>query len=174
MKYAISAFTGKKNYKIWSKTRFYAKKRKSTKNWIFLKKNEFFTEFQNPPKKMKKSRFFSQKNENSFSIKITSIGRKIILKLYSKSYESTVSAFEALNAPKSFLYVLARLKIQSLLFSAKNSRIFDFQILKMARLKAVNTRSVPTCAISSMDPKVTSPMISKHSDAFRPRNAPFF
>ena len=44
----------------------------------------------------------------------------------------------------------------------------------MARLKAVNTRSVPTCAISSMDPKVTSPMISKHSDASRPRNAPFF
>ena len=70
------------------------------------KKNEFFKKFQNPPKKkMKKSRFFSKKNENSFSIKITSIGRKIILKLYSKSYESTVSAFEALNAPKSFLYV---------------------------------------------------------------------
>ena len=91
-----------------------------------------------------------------------------------KSYESTVSAFEALNAPKSFLYVLARLKLRSLLFSAKNSRIFDFQILKMARLKVVNTRSVPTCAISSMDPKVTSPMISKHSDTSRPRNAPFF
>ena len=123
---------------------------------------------------MKKTRFCFKKNENSSSIKITSIGRKIILKLYLKSYESTVSAFEALNAPKSFLYVLARLKLQSLLFSAKNSRIFDFQILKMARLKAVNTRSVPTCAISSMDPKVTSPMISKHSDASRPRNAPFF
>ena len=114
-----------------------------------------------------------KKNENSFSIKITSIGRKIILKLYLKSYESIVGAFEALNAPKLFLYVLARLKVQSLLFSAKNSRIFDFQILKMARLKAVNTRSVPTCAISSMDPKVTSSMISKHSDASRPRNAPF-
>ena len=123
---------------------------------------------------MKKSRFFSKKSENSSSIKITSVCRKVILKLYLKSYESTVSAFEALNAPKSFLRVLARLKVQSLLFSAKNSRIFDFQILKMARLKAVNTRSVPTCAISSMGPKVTSPMISKHSDASRPRNAPFF
>ena len=96
-----------------------------------------------------------------------------MLKLHLK-YEFTVSAFEALNAPKSFLHVLARLKVQSLLFSAKNSRIFDFQILKMARLKVVNTRSVPTCAISSMDPKVTSPMISKHSDTSRPRNAPFF
>ena len=117
--------------------------------------NFFKNEFQNPPKKNEKIAIFFKKNENSFSIKITSSGRKIILKLYSKSYESTVSAFEALNAPKSFLYVLARLKVQSLLFSAKNSRIFDFQILKMARLKAVNTRSVPTCAISSNDPKVT-------------------
>ena len=141
---------------------------------FFWKKMNFSQNFKIHQKKWKNRDFFSQKNENSFSIKITSIGRKIILKLYSKSYESTVSALEALNAPKSFLYVLARLKVQSLLFSAKNSRIFDFQILKMARLKAVNTRSVPTCAISSMDPKVTSPMISKHSDAFRPRNAPFF
>ena len=124
--------------KIWSKTRFYAKNWKSKKNWIFWKKSEFFTKFQNPPKKMKKSRFFFKKMENLFSIKITSIGRKILLKLYLKSYESTVSAFEASNAPKSFLHVLARLKLQSLLFSAKNSRIFDFQILKMARLKAVN------------------------------------
>ena len=32
---------------------------------------------------------------------------------------------------------------------------------------------VPTCVISFKDPKVTSPMISKHSDASRPRNAPF-
>ena len=88
---------------------------------------------------MKKSRFFfSKKNENSVSIKITSTGRKIILKLFLKSYESTVSAFEALNAPKLFLHVLARRKLQSLLFSAKNSRIYDFQILKMTRLKPVS------------------------------------
>ena len=134
-----------------------------------------FSQISKSTKKRKKSQFFSKKkNENLFSIKITSICRKIILKLYLKSYQSTVSTFEALNAPKLFLHFLARLKVQSLLFSAKNSRIFDFQILKMARLKAVNTRSVPTCAISSMDPKVTSPMISKHSDASRPRNAPFF
>ena len=141
---------------------------------FFEKKMSFSQNFKIHQKKWKNRDFFQKKNENSFSIKITSICRKIILKLYLKSYEFTVSAFEALNAPKSFLYILARLKLQSLLFSAKNSRIFDFQILKMARLKAVNTRSVPTCAISSMDPKVTSPMISKHSDAFRPRNAPFF
>ena len=145
-------------------------------NFLKTKKNEFFRKFQNPPKKNEKIAilFKTKKIENSSSIKIISIGLKIILKLYLKSYESIVSAFEALNAPKSFLYVLARLKVQSLLFSAKNSRIFDFQILKMARLKAVNTMSVPTCAISSMDPKVTSPEVSKHSDAFRLRNAPFF
>ena len=77
---------------------------------------------------MKKSRFFSKKNENSVSIKITSIGRKIILKLFLKSYESTVSAFEALNEPKLFPYVLARLKLQTLLFSPKTRgfTIFKF------------------------------------------------
>ena len=108
-----------------------------------------------------------------FSLKFTSICRKIILKLALRSYESTLCIYEALNAPKTHVGVLARLKAQNLPFSAENSRIFDFQILKMARLKALNTRCVLTCAISSMDPKVTSPMISKHSDASRPRNAPF-
>ena len=90
-----------------------------------------------------------------------------------RSYESTLWIYEALNAPKTHVGVLARLKAQNLPFSAENSRIFDFQILKMARLKALNTRCVLTCAISSRDPKVTSSMISKHSDASRPRNAPF-
>ena len=69
---------------------------------------------------------------------------------------------------------MARLRAQNLLFSAKITRIFDFQILKLARLKAVNKTLVPTCVISFEDPKVTSPMISKHSDASRLRNAPFF
>ena len=108
-----------------------------------------------------------------FSITFTSICRKIILKLALTSYESTLCIYEALNAPKTHVGVLARLTAQNLPFSPENSRIFDFQILKMARLKALNTRCVRTCAISSMDPKVTSPMISKHSDASRPRNAPF-
>ena len=69
---------------------------------------------------------------------------------------------------------MARLRAQNLLFSAKITRILDFQILKLARLKAVNKTLVPTCVISFKDPKVTSPMISKHSDASRLRNAPFF
>ena len=69
---------------------------------------------------------------------------------------------------------MARLRAQNLLFSAKITRIFDFQILKLARLKAVNKTLVPNCVISFKDPKVTSPMISKHSDASRLRNAPFF
>ena len=95
------------------------------------------------------------------------------MKLALRSYESTLWIYEALNAPKTHVGVLARLKAQNLPFSAENSRIFDFQILKMARLKALSTRCVLTCAISSMDPKVTSSMISKHSDASRPKNAPF-
>ena len=69
---------------------------------------------------------------------------------------------------------MARLRAQNLLFSAKITRNLDFQILKLARLKAVNKTLVPTCVISFKDPKVTSPMISKHSDASRLRNAPFF
>ena len=69
---------------------------------------------------------------------------------------------------------MARLRAQNLLFSAKITRIFYFQILKLARLKAVNKTLVPTCVISFKDPKVTSPMISKHSNASRLRNAPFF
>ena len=105
---------------------------------FFEKKINFSKNFKIHQKKMKKSRFFSKKYENSVSIKITSTGRKIILKLFLKSYESTVSAFEALNAPKLFLHVLARLKHLTLLFSAKNSRIYDFQILKMARLTLVS------------------------------------
>ena len=67
-----------------------------------------------------------------------------------------------------------RLRAQNLLFSVKMAQIFYFQILKLARLKAVNKTLVPTCVISFKDPKVTSPMISKHSDASRLRNAPFF
>ena len=109
------------------------------KNEFFEKKINFSKNFKIHQKKNEKiAIFFKKKNENSVSIKITSTGRKIILKLFLKSYESTVSAFEALNAPKLFLHVLARLKLQTLLFSAKNSRIYDFQILKMARLKPVS------------------------------------
>ena len=60
-KYEISAFTGKKNYKIWSKTRFYAKKRKSTKNWIFWKKKWFFHRISKSTKKNEKIAIFFKK-----------------------------------------------------------------------------------------------------------------
>ena len=62
-----------------------------------------------------------------FSLKFTSICRKIILKLALRSYEHTLCIYEALNAPKTHVGVLARLKAQNLPFSAENSRIFDFQ-----------------------------------------------
>ena len=127
---------------------------------FFEKKINFSKNFKIHQKKWKNRDFFSKKNENSVSIKITSTGRKIILKLFLKSYESTVSAFEALNAQKLFLHVLARLKLQTLLFSAKNSRIYDFQILKMTRLKPVSENWDWACVTWITHSRDTSPVIS--------------
>ena len=103
----------------------------------------------------------------------TSTNRKLILKLDLKSYESTVYVFEALHGPESQFHILELLRDLNF-FSSQNHAEVYFQILKLARLKAVNTTLVPTWVISFKDPKVTSTMISKHSDASKLRNAPFF
>ena len=144
------------------------------KIWILNKKIHFSPNFKNPPKMDKKSSIFSKKIKTLFCFKITSICRKLILRLMSGSSESTPCVYEAWNAPKSNLALLARLKAQKYTFSAKISRILDFQNSKLARLKPVNKNKVLTCTIRSYDPKHASPMISSHSDCFRALNAPFF
>ena len=142
------------------------------KIWILNKKIHFSSNFKNPPKMDKKSSIFSKKIKTLFCFKITSICRKLILRLVSESFESTPCVYEAWNAPKSNLALLARLKAQKYTFSAKISRILDFQNSKLARLKPVNKNKVLTCTIRSYDPKHASPMISSHSDCFRALNAP--
>ena len=127
---------------------------------FFEKKNQFWMKFENPPKNVKKLTFFSKKSWILFSLNFTSKNRKIILKLNLKSDGSNVYAFEALNAPKTHVGVLARLKSQNLPFSAENSRIFDFQILKMARLKPVSENWDWACVTWSTHSKDTSPVIS--------------
>ena len=122
----------------------------------------------------KKIQFFSQKYKTSFCFKFTSICRKLISKLLLGSLESTLCDHTALNAPKFNLTFLARLRAQTFIFWAKISRLFHFQILKLARLKTVTKTTIPTSTMPSYDPKQASPMISTHSDHFRPLNATFF
>ena len=151
--------------------------RKNEIGWkigIFKKKIHFSWNFKNPPKMVKKSAIFSKKNKTLFCFKITSVCRKLISKLVSRSSQSTLCVYEAWNAPKSNPTLLARLKAQNLIFSAKISRLFDFQISKLARLKTVTKNKALTCAMRAYDPKQTSPMISSHSHEFRALNAPFF
>ena len=115
--------------------------RKNEIGWkigIFKKKIHFSWNFKNPPKMVKKSAIFSKKNKTLFCFKITSICRKLISKLVSRSSQSTLCVYEAWNAPKSNSTLLARLKAQKCTFSCKISRILDFQNWKLARLKPVH------------------------------------
>ena len=92
----------------------------------------------------KKVQFFQKKIQTLFCFKITSICRKLIPKLASESSESKLCDYEAWNAPKFNLTLLARLKAQKYTFSAQISRILDFQISKLARLKSVNKNKALT------------------------------
>ena len=113
---------------------------------------------------VKKSSIFSKKNKILFCSKKTSNYRELISKLALESPESTLCGRIALNAPKSNLIPEARLKAKNVVFGAKISRLFHFQISKKARL---------TCAMRFYESKQPSPMISKHPDDFRALNAPF-
>ena len=83
-------------------------------------------------------------------------------------------SFKALNAPKFNLTPEARLKAKNVVFGAKISRPFHFQISKKARLKKVTKTKALTCAMRLYDSNQASPMISSHFDKFRALNAPFF
>ena len=122
---------------------------------------------------VKKSSIFSKKNKILFCSKKTSNYRELISKLPLESPESTLCARIALNAPKFNLIPEARLKAKNVVFGAKISRLFDFQISKKARLKTVTKTRALTCAMRFYDSKQASPMISSHYDEFRALNAPF-
>ena len=114
----------------------------------------------------KKFQFFQKKTKFCFA-------RELISKLALESPESTLCGRIALNAPKSNLIPEARLKAKNVVFGAKISRLFHFQISKKARLKTVTKTRALTCAMRFYDSKQASPMISSHSDEFRALNAPF-
>ena len=122
---------------------------------------------------VKKSSIFSKK-KILFCSKITSNYRKLISKLALESPESTLCDRKASNAPKFNLTPLARLKAKNLVLGAKISRLFHFQILKLARLKTVTESKALNFEMPSYDPNQAYPMISSHSDEFRALNAPFF
>ena len=123
---------------------------------------------------VKKNAIFSKKIKTLFFSKTISNCRKLISKLLLESPEPILCDHKALNAPKLYLTLLARLKVKKLIFSAKISRLFDFQISKLARLKTVTKTKALTCAMRSYDPKQASLMISSHSHEFGALNAPFF
>ena len=141
---------------------------------ILNKKIHFSSNFKNPWKLVKKSSIFSKKkNKILFCSKKTSNYRELISKLALKSPESTLCDRKALNAQKSNLIHEARLKAKNVVFGAKISRLFHFQISKKARLKTVTKTKALTCAMRFYDSKQFSPMISSHPDDFRALNAPF-
>ena len=123
---------------------------------------------------VKKSSIFSKKNKILFCSKKTSNYRELISKLALESPESTLCGRKALNAPKFNLTPEARLKAKNLVFGAKISRLFHFQISKQARLKTDTKTKALTCTVRLYDLNQASPMISSHSDDFRALNAPFF
>ena len=100
---------------------------------------------------VKKSSIFSIKNKILFCSKKTSNYRELISKLALESPESTLCDCIALNAPKSNLIPEARLKAKNLVFGAKISRLFHFQISKKARLKTVTKTKALTCAMRFYD-----------------------
>ena len=124
---------------------------------------------------VKKSSIFSKKNEILFCSKKTSNHRELISKLPLESPESTLCDRKALYAPKFNLIPEARLTAKNVVFGAKISRLFHFQISKKARLKTVTKTKAKalTCAMRFYDSKQPSPMISSHPDDFRALNAPF-
>ena len=131
---------------------------------MFSKNIHFSSNFKNPWKISKKSSIFSKKIKTLFCFKIDSICRKFIPKLVSESSESALCDYEAWNAPNSNLTLLTRLKAQKYTFSAKISRILEFQIWKLASLNLVKNNKVLTRTIRSYDPKNVSLMISSYSD----------
>ena len=138
VKYDVSAFTEKKlfifdkNWAVWEKMKLDEKLEFSRKKFIFHEISKIHQ------KRSKKMQFLQKKNKVLFCFKITSICRKLISKLVSRSSQSTLCVYEAWNAPKSNPTLLARLKAQKCTFSCKISRILDFQNWKLARLKPVH------------------------------------
>ena len=163
-----------KNYLLLIKIEFCDKKWICVKNRNFERKNAFFIKFQKSMKNgQKKCNFFKKKIRTLFCFKVTSNCRKLISKLLLESPEPILCDHKALNAPKLYLTLLARLKVKNLIFSAKISRLFDFQISKLARLKTVTKTKALTCAMRSYDPKQASLMISSHSHEFGALNGIF-
>ena len=119
---------------------------------------------------VKKSSIFSKKNKILFCSKKTSNYRELISKLALESPESILCDRIALNAPKFNLIPEARLKAKNVVFGAKISRLFDFQISKKARLKTVTKTRALTCAMRFYDSKQASPMISSHPDELKGRS----
>ena len=132
------SFHWKKKFWLLIKIELCEKKWIWMRNWNFQEKKWFFMKFQESTKNGQKSAIFSKKHKTLFCFKITSICRKLISKLVSGSSQSTLCVYEAWNAPKSNLTLLARLKAQNCTFSCKISRIFYFQNWKLARLKPVH------------------------------------
>ena len=125
-------FTFDKNWALWQQMNLCKKSKFWTKKCIFHQISKIHEKWS------KKSAIFSKKNKTLFCFKITSICRKLISKLVSRSSQSTLCVYEAWNAPKSNPTLLARLKAQKCTFSCKISRILDFQNWKLARLKPVH------------------------------------
>merc|ERR1712035_240424 len=117
----------------------------------------------------KKFNFF-QKSKILFCSKKSSNYRELISKIALESSESTLCGRIALNAPKFNLISEARLKAKNVVFGAKISRLFQFQISKKARLKTVTKTTALPCAMPFYDSKRASPMISSHFDEFRALN----
>ena len=78
VKYDVSAFTGKKNYRLLIKIEFYEKKWICVKKLNFEQKIHFSSNFKNPWKMVKKSSIFSKKNKILFCSKKTSNYRELI------------------------------------------------------------------------------------------------
>ena len=157
-----------KNWVLWEKMNLCEKFEFWTKKFIFHQISKIHKKWS------KKVQFFPKKNKILFCSKKTSNYRELISKLPLESPESTLCDRKALNAPKFNPIPEARLKAKNVVFGAKISRLFDFQISKKARLKTVTKTRALTCAMRFYDSKQPSPMISSHPDDFRAAlNAPF-
>ena len=156
-----------KNWVLWEKMNLCEKFEFWTKKFIFHQISKIHEKWS------KKVQFFQKKSKLLFCSEKTSNYRELISKLALESPESTLCGRKALNAPKVNLTPEARLKAKNLVFGAKISRLFHFQISKKARLKTVTKTQALTCAMRFYDSKQPSPMISSHPDDFRVLNAPF-
>ena len=156
-----------KNWVLWEKMNLCEKFEFWTKKFIFHQISKIHEKWS------KKVQFFQKKTKFCFARKKTSNYGELISKLPLESPESTLCDRKALNAPKSNLIPEARLKAKNVVFGAKISRLFHFQISKKARLKTVTKTKALTCAMRFYDSKQASSMISSHPDDFRALNAPF-